>query len=167
VTTWLFGISMRVARDRLKLAYSRRRVDDERAITECIDEQADVSEVAERRQAAVILEALLDELPIEQRAVFTLFELDSMTGDQIAELLEIPLGTVYSRLRLAREAFQRGVARLSARDRGARPAPSSETRVKQPPRKAPVSVPPRASGFRNVLDEPEVDEADDRSRGVA
>ena len=36
---------------------------------------------------------------------------------EIAALCEAPLGTVYSRLRLAREAFQRGVLRLEARDR--------------------------------------------------
>ena len=37
-----------------------------------------------------------------------------MTGDTIAETLGIPLGTVYSRLRLAREAFKRSVLRQSA-----------------------------------------------------
>jgi RNA polymerase sigma-70 factor (ECF subfamily) len=36
-----------------------------------------------------------------------LFEIEKLTGDEIAEALEIPLGTVYSRLRLARKAFRR------------------------------------------------------------
>jgi RNA polymerase sigma-70 factor (ECF subfamily) len=38
-----------------------------------------------------------------------------MTGEQIAESLEIPIGTVHSRLRLAREAFRRAVALEQAR----------------------------------------------------
>jgi RNA polymerase sigma-70 factor (ECF subfamily) len=135
VTTWLFGIAMRVARDRQRLAHVRRQVGDEEAVLAFVDESADVGAQAERRQAAAMLEAILDAMPIEQRAVFSLFELDGMTGDAIAELLEIPLGTVYSRLRLARDAFQRSVARLRAQQ-------------DRPP-------PPRASTVRaRVTDEP-------------
>lgn len=48
-----------------------------------------------------------------QRAVFTLFELEGMTGDDVAEVLGIPLGTAYSRLRLARESFRKAVRLLS------------------------------------------------------
>ncbi len=153
VTTWLFGIALRVARDRQKLAHVRRHVDDENAVASYVDERADVGAEAERRQAAMMLEAILDDLPIEQRAVFTLFELDGMGGDAIAELLEIPLGTVYSRLRLAREAFQRAVARLRARERGPR----------QPP------PPPRSSGFQSVFSDEDSEPAMPRlaTRGVA
>jgi RNA polymerase sigma-70 factor (ECF subfamily) len=82
---------------------------------------------AERREGLAMLEAILDELPLEQRAVFTLFELDGLSGDGIAEMLEIPLGTVYSRLRIAREQFKKTVTRLQARDRF-RAAPSTPAR---------------------------------------
>lgn len=116
ITTWLFGICYRVASDRKKLAHVRRRVDGGEALLDGPDERADVAAEAERRQGLALLEAILEELPLEQRAVFTLFELEGMTGEDIAETLEIPLGTVYSRLRLAREAFKRSVARVNARD---------------------------------------------------
>jgi RNA polymerase sigma-70 factor (ECF subfamily) len=117
VTTWLYGISYRVARDRRRLAHVRRCSSDEGQIDERIDERADVAAAAERRQGLELLESILDEMPIEQRAVFTLFELDAMGGDAIAEMLEIPLGTVYSRLRIAREQFRRSLSRIQARDR--------------------------------------------------
>lgn len=116
VSTWLFGICFRVARDRRKLAHVRRRAGDDEPLLDCADERADVAAEAERRQGLALLEAILDELPIEQRAVFTLFELEGMSGEDIAETLEIPLGTAYSRLRIARDAFRRAVARLNAKE---------------------------------------------------
>jgi len=116
VTTWLFGICYRVAGDRRKLARVRRRADGDEGLLDAPDDRADVAAEAERRQGLALLETLLDGLPLEQRAVFTLFELEGMTGEDISETLEIPLGTVYSRLRLAREAFRRGAARIKARE---------------------------------------------------
>ncbi|WP_437284437.1 RNA polymerase sigma factor [Sorangium sp. So ce406] len=116
ITTWLYSICFHVARDRRKLAHMRRRAHDDEPLLDCADDRADVGAQAERRQAIELLEAILDELPLEQRAVFTLFELDGMGGEEVAELLDVPLGTVYSRLRLARDAFRRAVARLNARD---------------------------------------------------
>jgi len=46
--------------------------------------------------------------------VFVLFELEEMSGEDIATLLDVPVGTVRSRLRLARESFRREVKRLAA-----------------------------------------------------
>jgi len=47
----------------------------------------------------VLLDEILEQLGEEQRAVFVLFELEGMGGIEIAELLDIPIGTVHSRLR--------------------------------------------------------------------
>ena len=66
----------------------------------------------DRRQRE-LLDAALDRLAPELRAVFTLFELEELTFTEIAELLEIPRGTVASRLRKARQVFSDAVRRLN------------------------------------------------------
>jgi RNA polymerase sigma-70 factor (ECF subfamily) len=118
ITTWIYGICMNVANARRRRAHVRRELPTDPAMLPVDDvrgEQAD--EALERRQAEEMLDRILDTLPIEQRAVFTLFELDGRTSEEIAGLCAIPLGTVYSRLRLAREAWKRATARLEARER--------------------------------------------------
>lgn len=74
----------------------------------------------DQKQTRALLDAVLDELGDDLRAVFVLFELEGYSGPEVAELCEIPLGTATSRLRRAREAFSESVARLRLRlDRGA------------------------------------------------
>jgi RNA polymerase sigma-70 factor (ECF subfamily) len=118
LTTWLFAICRRVASDRRRLACARREVAwDVAALSadDCVT--ADATALVDQQRARQLLQTILDRMPEEQRLVFSLFELDGMTGDEIAELLDLPVGTVRSRLRLAREAFRGAVVRLQARER--------------------------------------------------
>ncbi|HKO52285.1 MAG TPA: RNA polymerase sigma factor [Polyangiaceae bacterium] len=54
----------------------------------------------------------LSKLNPELAEVFVLYELEGLSSPEIAALLEIPLGTVASRLRNAREQFRAVVTRL-------------------------------------------------------
>jgi RNA polymerase sigma-70 factor (ECF subfamily) len=107
VSTWLFAICLRVARDHRRRAHIRREVLHDECFAFLVDPTGDTGAAAERNQELALFETVLAELGLEQRVVFILFELENLTGDQIAEALAIPLGTVYSRLRLARVAFKR------------------------------------------------------------
>jgi RNA polymerase sigma-70 factor (ECF subfamily) len=117
VSTWLFGICLRVAKDYRRRAHVRREVLDDSNFALVSDPNSDTAAGAEQSQNLALFEAALDELELDQRAVFILFELENMTGDEIAESLQIPLGTVYSRLRLARQAFKKAALAQSWRKR--------------------------------------------------
>jgi len=118
VSTWLFRIAMGIARDHRTRAHTRREVLDPSACEQSIDPASDASEAIGRREDLALFDAALAKIDIEQSAVFILFEIEDMTGEEIAETLRIPLGTVYSRLRLARQAFKRAVIQQSARSWG-------------------------------------------------
>lgn len=82
-----------------------------------LDPERALSARRERQQ----LDELLDELPEKLRTVFVLFELEGLTSAEIANLLGVPVGTVASRLRLARQHFQDGARRLRARQSRSNP----------------------------------------------
>jgi RNA polymerase sigma-70 factor, ECF subfamily len=65
-------------------------------------------ELADRQRLLLQLLAQLDE---GKREVFLLTELEGFTAPEIAEALELPVNTVYSRLRAARQIFEQAVMR--------------------------------------------------------
>jgi RNA polymerase sigma-70 factor (ECF subfamily) len=113
VRTWLFGIALRVASEhRRKL----RRTDAFDVPLEEIEGGGPSPlEAAERQQAAALLEQFLEVMPEMHRPVFILAELEQMTAPEIADALDLNLNTVYSRLRLGRQAFDQAVAAWQAR----------------------------------------------------
>lgn len=115
ITTWLFTICRTVAHRRRILAKRRRDQLTEGDVDTAIDLRADVGRAAEHNQDLILLASILERLEPEQRNVFILFELERMTGEDIAVILGIPIGTVYSRLQLARSAFRQALARHEAK----------------------------------------------------
>src|SRR5262249_9772535 len=79
------------------------------------DDDRSPEQVAAQRQARARLGAALDGMDLEKRAIFVMFELDEVSGEEIAEILGVPLGTVDSRFHAAGKAFRRALARLDAR----------------------------------------------------
>lgn len=66
---------------------------------------ADPEHLAQRLEARDLLDRLLDKMPPELRSVFVLFELEELSVDEVAEMLELPRGTAATRLRRARILF--------------------------------------------------------------
>jgi len=75
-------------------------------------------ELTEQNAQVQLLWSLLEELDEPKREVFCMAELDELTIPEVAELLEIPLNTAYSRLRAARQAFEAALARRNAQVEG-------------------------------------------------
>jgi len=115
VRTWLYGIARRVVSDHRKKRSRRREttIEDAGPVEATA---ADPEGRAAQSQRLDLLRQLLEELPDEQREVFVLAELEQMSAPEIAELTGAKLNTVYSRLRLARRAFERGLTRMRARE---------------------------------------------------
>ncbi len=109
--SFLFGTAMRVASDIRRSASYRREVAHPDPGAE-LEGGPRPDELVDQRRARAMLDTVLDAMELELRAVFVLFEIEEMTTTEIAELLQIPHGTVASRLRRAREDFQARIERL-------------------------------------------------------
>jgi len=110
---FLYRTALHVAMHaRRSLARRREEVTTEISIT---DSAPSAEEIVDRRRAAEILERILDAMSEELRVIFVLFEIEQLTTAEIAALVEVPEGTVASRLRRAREDFRERVARVRAK----------------------------------------------------
>ena len=69
----------------------------------------------EQKRHRELLDRILDTLTQDLRTAFVLFELEDLSVPEIAEVLEIPTGTVASRLRRAREQFGAALTRAQRR----------------------------------------------------
>lgn len=114
---WLFGFAYRVARD------FRRRT--ERRRTDSLDEHAHIhdegelpEDLVERQQKQRLAVRCLAALPEDQAAVLILHALDDVSIPEVARTLSIPLNTAYSRLRLARRAFDAAACQHAPKDNG-------------------------------------------------
>jgi RNA polymerase sigma-70 factor (ECF subfamily) len=111
VTTWLFGICMRVAAN-----YRRRRRWTRELLSGSAEDERPAlllaaDDVLVRREEREIAERALDRLDVAKRAIFVMFEIESLSCLEIAELMNVPIGTVYSRLHCARRQLAKTIAR--------------------------------------------------------
>jgi RNA polymerase sigma-70 factor, ECF subfamily len=97
---WLVRTAWRLALDRIRSAGRRER--RERAVIEERGE-AQLENVVATREFERHLAAALDELPEKLRMVIVLAAIEGYNTGEVAKLLDIPEGTVKSRLHLARK----------------------------------------------------------------
>ncbi|MFP5350387.1 MAG: RNA polymerase sigma factor [Gammaproteobacteria bacterium] len=111
IDAWLFQIMTNCWRD----YYRRQRpADDIDALAEHDDLSADGSFDADEIVARV--RAAIDELPIGQREVLALIDLEGFSYAEVAKLLNVPQGTVTSRVCRARETLRELLLDLGTED---------------------------------------------------
>ena len=103
---WLFQIVLRVASDARR---HRRRHPEDPDGGDALGHAAVDAPQADailRREELSRLDAALETIDVGRRAVLVLHEIEEMTAPEIAQVLGIPLNTVYSRLRVARAELE-------------------------------------------------------------
>ncbi len=117
--TWLYRIAINTAKNHL-VSRGRRPpntdvdIDDaELNPTSTVLQEAESPEAAlARDQLSSGIDAAIAELPEDLRSAVTLREFDGLSYEQIAEIMDCPVGTVRSRIFRARESIERHIEPL-------------------------------------------------------
>jgi RNA polymerase sigma-70 factor (ECF subfamily) len=118
--SFLVGAALRIGANYRVRASARREVSEPEPLELELSPLPDAEQLLIAKRLRQELDQALAALPDAQRAVFVLYELEGFSAPEIAELLELPLGTVASRLGRARAKFSESAARLQrARKDGA------------------------------------------------
>jgi RNA polymerase sigma-70 factor (ECF subfamily) len=118
--SFLFSTTFRVASEFRRKSWNQREVGESDDAPEPASPLAGPEELLDEARGRALLERVLDRLPIDARAVFVLYEIEEHTMSEIASILELPAGTVASRLRRGRACFEEEIARFSAKSKGER-----------------------------------------------
>lgn len=103
VRAWVAGIVRKVVKDQLTLR--RHRSAGEAIPAELADPRPSPEDRLQQHRTLALVDAILAELPPEQREVFVLHEIEGLSGREIAEALSENPNTVWTRLRAARRRF--------------------------------------------------------------
>ena len=109
--TWLYRIAANAAKNHL-VALGRRptsdmALDDSEVfdVPGRLKDHESPDEVIMGQQLEALISRTIEELPVELRAALTLREFEGLSYEEIADVLECPIGTVRSRIFRAREAI--------------------------------------------------------------
>jgi RNA polymerase sigma-70 factor (ECF subfamily) len=112
--TWLYRIAMNLAIDQLRRRKSAgSAVSEDSLDRELVDDsvlhekmEANPRKTVIRRELMVRVEEALGTLPDHHRQVIVLREIEGMSYEEIAEVMDVPKGTIMSRLFHARRKMQ-------------------------------------------------------------
>jgi RNA polymerase sigma-70 factor (ECF subfamily) len=102
--SWLFGIMANCWRDHLRAL--RPNVDIDAIDEECLGTDESPEQACARAEIVEQVRAAVARLPVGQRQVLTLVDLEEFSYADVATVLGIPIGTVMSRLCRARLALR-------------------------------------------------------------
>jgi RNA polymerase sigma-70 factor, ECF subfamily len=113
--SWLYGITANVVRQQRRKARRRRwfgrGIDLAEAAATRVMQPTPIEELERHRRTRAVY-GVLDAMREGNRAILILFELEGLSGEEIAELMSVQVATVWVRLHRAREEFSRLARRL-------------------------------------------------------
>jgi RNA polymerase sigma-70 factor (ECF subfamily) len=113
LSAWIYRIAQRTASDHRRRAWFRRMFYRSSEEPDSFSGAgADPHTALEQRRSERILQRAMERMSPKRRAAFYLFEVEGYSGEEIAELEGVPLGTVYTRIHHARKDFVRLVGEL-------------------------------------------------------
>jgi RNA polymerase sigma-70 factor (ECF subfamily) len=131
--SWLAAIAVRLAKAQKRKRARRREDYDAVALEATRAATGTPAAAAEVAEALLRVQCALDTMDLEHRAVFVLYEIEGQSCGEIAAALEIPTGTVYSRLHNARKRFVDAHTTLAKSEAPRAAEPGSGVPVEGPP----------------------------------
>ena len=116
-TTWLGAIAFRVWSSERRRFRRHAELPNESALAQAEAEGFSPAEAAVNNERVVRIRKVLDRIDDNSRAILLLVDLEGGSCVEVAEALNIPVGTVYSRLHTARKRFAHAYERLSKAER--------------------------------------------------
>jgi RNA polymerase sigma-70 factor, ECF subfamily len=101
--SWMYRIAQNIWLDRMRANKVRGEVVDVEAVAALPG--SDGREVTDSQLTLKAVDAALDQLPAEQRAVIALVCIEGVSYKEAAEITGVPMGTIMSRLARARQAL--------------------------------------------------------------
>lgn len=102
LSTWLYAITSRLCLNRLALGERKMSRQGEETLVRLSDDRDNPTTAFERRELAAALHRAVAELADDRRIVVVLRDFEGLSYEEIAEALELEVGTVKSRLHRAR-----------------------------------------------------------------
>ena len=114
--SFLYGIARNVLFETIRERHRRdKHFKFDAAVTSAIDLNGGPSTLARVRQEQQTVLAAVQSLPMELQVVLELTYWQELRGPELAEVLEVPVGTVKSRLHRARKLLKEQLERVAAR----------------------------------------------------
>jgi RNA polymerase sigma-70 factor (ECF subfamily) len=119
MSSWLYGITANVVRERRRSERWRRwlRGPFDEAVVRVPADAPDPARALETRSREALVYAALDGIKDKYRTVLILFEIEGMTGEQIAEVTGEKLATVWVRLHRGRALLFERARRLGREEK--------------------------------------------------
>lgn len=112
LSTWIYRITRNVCMDFIRKRKNAviMSIDEEKEDapkTEIEDESKSPEHIAERNETVSMVHRAISRLEENQRIILTMYDIEGMSYDEISKILEIPAGTVKSRLNRARQKLRK------------------------------------------------------------